>query len=80
MSTLTLELDNELASDLERLAKQANTSVIELASRTLRKAVPRLDEELKAREKALGYLNTQHRSGDGKALIRDDIYNRGALR
>lgn len=78
-STLTLELDNELASDLERLARQANTSVGDLASKTLRMAVARFDRETRARETAFAYFNKPLRSGDGKALTRDEIYDRGSL-
>ena len=78
-STLTLELDSALASDLERLALQDKTSVADLAAGVLKELVLQRDREARIRETALGYLNKDFRSSDGQPLTRDEVYNRGAV-
>ena len=79
MSTLVIELDSALASDLERLAAQANTTVSAIAASALKNVVTQQGREARAREKALGYLNRGLHSGDGKPLTRDEIYDRDSV-
>ncbi|MDB6139844.1 MAG: hypothetical protein JWO94_2916 [Verrucomicrobiaceae bacterium] len=79
MSTLILEIDSALASGLERLATQANTTVADLAASALKSVVSQGDRSTATLEKALGHLNRGLRSGDGQPLTRDEVYHRARV-